>query len=264
MTVSSRSTTDRSPSAPSTRTASSPRARPVLLPTLRASLNLGAENVLPRRPDRTVTKAPDWRRGYSLPTEHSVGLILLPRGGELLDEFRIAELGALLVGAGALPLDRLLQVRGPIARLGGEIFQKQRVIRMLLDPIERLDDGRLLLARIAKRIAVEVGTGQLGEILHRLARRRKLAGADVEHVFERDVARPGDVEPEHGVVAQADVIKPDRQHHHRHRRDRAGVGFDGVARRRDVAPLRRRQRMIEPAADLDLRAMFGRRRKPIV
>src|SRR4051794_41420606 len=61
MTVSSRSTTDRSPSAPSTRTASSPRARPVLLPTLRASLNLGAENVLPRRPDRTVTKAPDWR-----------------------------------------------------------------------------------------------------------------------------------------------------------------------------------------------------------
>src|SRR4051812_18779715 len=65
MTVSSRSTTDRSPSAPSTRTASSPRARPVLLPTLRASLNLGAENVLPRRPDRTVTKAPDWREASS-------------------------------------------------------------------------------------------------------------------------------------------------------------------------------------------------------
>src|SRR3954447_18420408 len=61
MTVSSRSTTDRSPSAPSTRTASSPRARPVLFPPWRKSLNLGAENVLPRRPDRTVTKAPDWR-----------------------------------------------------------------------------------------------------------------------------------------------------------------------------------------------------------
>jgi hypothetical protein len=27
------------------------------------------------------------------------------------------------------------------------------------------------------------------------------------------------VEPEHSVVAQPDVVQPDREHHHRHRRD---------------------------------------------
>ena len=128
---------------------------------------------------------------------------------------------------------------------------------MLLDPVERLDDGRLLLRRIAKCVAVEIGTGQFREVLHRLARRRKAADADVHHVLERDVARPRHVEPEHGIVAQAHVVKADRQHHHGHRRDRAGIGFDGVACSCDLAAFRRGERMIEPPADLHLRPFLG-------
>ena len=192
-----------------------------------------------------------------LPAEHGFGLVLLAGGGELRDEFRIVELGALALGAGALPLDRLLKVGRAIAGLGREPLHEQHVVGMLLDPVERLDDGRLLLRRIAKCVAVEIGTGQFREVLHRLARRRKAADADVHHVLERDVARPRHVEPEHGIVAQAHVVKADREHHHGHRRDRAGIGFDGVACSCDLAAFRRGERVIEPPADLHLRPFLG-------
>lgn len=57
------------------------------------------------------------------------------------------------------------------------------------------------------------------KIAHSLIGQRKLWDFHVEHFRHHDVALLGDVEPEHRVVAQPCIIKPDSKHHHGHGRN---------------------------------------------
>jgi hypothetical protein len=100
------------------------------------------------------------------------------------------------------------------------------------------------LAR-SQGIAVDHRTCERCEITDGVIGLGELRRLHVEHVRQHDVAILGDVEPEHRIVAQTDIVKPDRQHHHGHRRHQRRFGDDQVAGGKNIlAPARGKQIII--------------------
>ena len=85
----------------------------------------------------------------------------------------------------------------------GQALHEDRLVRILLDPIEGLGADRLLVRDVAERVAVDERTGERGEVAHRVFDLREAAGADIDDFGERQLAILRGVEPEHRVVAQA-------------------------------------------------------------
>jgi hypothetical protein len=55
------------------------------------------------------------------------------------------------------------------------------------------------------------GPASVEKLRHRVLHLRQAAGADIDDPVERQVAILRGIEPEHRVVAQADIVEPDRQ-----------------------------------------------------
>jgi len=71
------------------------------------------------------------------------------------------------------------------------------------------------------------------------------------------------VEPEHRIVAQAQIIEADRQHHQGHRRDQLRGRDDPVTQCQNIGALVRRE-PVERAADRDTRRAARRARRFVV
>jgi hypothetical protein len=120
-----------------------------------------------------------------------------------------------------------------------------------------------LLGEIAEGVAVDDRAGERGKAAHGVVGLRERLRLHVEHFRHHDIAVLGGVEPEHRVVAQADVVEADGEHHQRHGRDQTGLGHDQVARGQDILAFIRREQSIVLLADGNLRLPVRGRRRPV-